>query len=42
MDFELIFWVVAGIAGLISIGVLWALVKKNSMNYVEWVEEYDQ
>lgn len=42
MDFELIFWVVAGIAGLISIGVLWALAKKNSMNYVEWVEEYDQ
>lgn len=35
MDFELIFWVVAGIAGLISAGILYFLAKKNAETYVD-------
>ena len=38
-DFELCFWIVAGLAGLITMGVLWALAKKNSENYVDWAEK---
>ena len=34
MDYELIFWVVAGIIGLIGLGVLWVLSKSEEENYV--------
>ena len=39
MDYELIFWIVAGIAGVIAFGVLWLKAKRESENYVEWVTE---
>jgi hypothetical protein len=41
MDYELIFWVVAGIVGLISLGVMAYLGKKESQHYVEWVADGD-
>lgn len=39
MDYELIFWIVAGIASLITAGVLWVLVKKYERNYVNWIAD---
>lgn len=41
MDYELIFWIVACIAGLITFGVLWIMAKKDSANYVDWVADGD-
>ena len=38
-DFELCFWIVATIAGLITFGVLWVLAKRDAENYVDWVRE---
>lgn len=38
-DFELCFWIVAGIAAVITFGILWLLAKKNSENYVDWIAE---
>lgn len=35
MDNELVFWIVAGIAGLITYGVLMALARKEARNYVD-------
>jgi hypothetical protein len=35
MDYELIFWVVAAIAGVIGFGILWILAKKDAENYVD-------
>lgn len=37
MDYELIFWIVAAIAGIIGFGALWH--KANRELYVEWVEK---
>ena len=39
VDYELVFWIVAGIASMIFLGVLWALAKKEAANYVDWVSE---
>lgn len=41
MDAELIFWIVAAIAGLIAFGVLYIKAKRESANYVEWIAEGD-
>ena len=38
-DFELYFWIAAGIAGVITFVILWLLAKKNSENYVDWIAE---
>ena len=38
-DFELYFWIVAAIAGLVTFGVLWVLAKRDAENYVDWVRE---
>lgn len=35
MDYELIFWVVAGIASVIGFGILRFLAKKDAENYVD-------
>ncbi len=35
MDCELIFWVSAAIACMISFGILWLLAKKDAENYVD-------
>ena len=35
MDYELIFWVVSAIAGVIGFGILWTLAKKDAENYVD-------
>lgn len=39
MDYELIFWLVAGVASLIACGILHLLAKREAENYVEWVVE---
>lgn len=39
MDYELIFWIVAGIAGAIATVVMYLKAKRESENYVEWVAE---
>lgn len=41
MDYELIFWIAAAIAGCIAFGVLWFMANKHSANYVEWIAEGD-
>lgn len=38
MDYELIFWIVAGIAGCIAFGVLRFLANKYSASYVDLEE----
>lgn len=38
-DAELIFWIVAGIIGLIATGVLWFLAKRESENCIEWIAD---
>lgn len=35
MDYELIWWIVAGIVGVIGFGILWAMAKEESKNYVD-------
>lgn len=35
MDYELIFWGVSAIAGVIGFGVMWFLGKKEDENYVD-------
>lgn len=35
MDYELIFWVAAGIVSTIGFGILWLLAKKDAENYVD-------
>lgn len=40
-DAELIFWIVAAIAGVIAFGVLRFMANKYSANYVEWIAEGD-
>ena len=37
MDYELIFWIVACVAGCIAFGVLWLLGKREAENYVGWI-----
>ena len=39
MDFELIFWIVAAVVGLVAFGVMMALARKEAETYVDWVEE---
>lgn len=39
MDYELIFWIVAAIAGLVAFGVLHLIGKRDSQNYIEWIAE---
>lgn len=39
MDYELIFWIVAGIFGAITAGAMYLKAKRESENYVEWVAE---
>ena len=39
MDSELIFWIVAAIASIVAFGVLWAIGKRESENYIEWIAE---
>lgn len=41
MDYELIFWIVAAIAGLVAFGVLHLIGKRESRNYIEWIAEGD-
>lgn len=41
MDYELIFWVVAGIAGCIAFGVLQLIAKKEQENYADWVRDWE-
>lgn len=41
MDYELIFWVVSAILGVIGFGIMLYLGKKESQHYVEWVAEGD-
>ena len=38
-DAELIFWIVAAIAGLIAFGVLRFMAKRESENYIDWIKE---
>lgn len=38
-DYELVFWIIAGIVGMIAFGVLCFRAKKEAENYVEWVPE---
>lgn len=38
-DYELVFWIVAAIVGLIGFGILWLWAKKDAANYVDWVPE---
>jgi len=38
-DFELAFWIITAIAGMITMGVLWLLAKKNAETYLDWAEE---
>jgi hypothetical protein len=40
-DAEVLFWISAGIASLITIGAIWVLAKKNEMNYVRWIADGD-
>ena len=35
MDYELTFWIAAGIAGLFAFGVLWFWAKMDAKNYVD-------
>lgn len=37
-DFELCFWIAAAIAGVIAMGALLLLAKKNSETYLDWDE----
>lgn len=39
MDYELIGWIVIGIISVISYGVLMAIAKRESENYVDWIPE---
>lgn len=38
MDYELTFWVVVGIASIVALVVLYIMAKRNSANYIEWIE----
>lgn len=38
MDYELIFWIAACIASCIAFGVMWFLAKRESENYIGWIE----
>lgn len=38
-DYELVFWIVTGIASMVAFVALWALAKKEAANYVDWVPE---
>ena len=38
MDYELIFWVVAGIASVIAFAVLYTIAKMDDRNYIGWIE----
>lgn len=39
MDYELIFWICAGIASIIGMAVLWGMAKRESANYIDWMVE---
>ena len=39
MDYELIFWIVFGIASVIGFVLLWSWAKRESSNYVDWIPE---
>lgn len=38
MDYELIFWIVAGIASVVAFGLLMA--RANKELYVDWIAEW--
>ena len=38
MDYELTFWIIAAIAGIIAFAVLSVMAKREAQNYVEWIE----
>lgn len=38
MDYELIFWVVAGIASIVAFWLLHIKAAKESINCIEWIE----
>lgn len=40
-DAELIFWIVAGIVGCVTFGILYAKGKRESEKYTSWIE-WDQ
>lgn len=39
MDYELIFWIMAGVASITAAAVLWGKAKREAANYMEWVVE---